>query len=270
MKRSLNNSLHNGVNEARTDNCEGLSPGKCSASKQHGSGRHQNTARKKWKREENKTAISCYLKATNESKQGYRRRMYNLWNEIGMFEIEEEHLACQVRSIFKNKRLIEIEIQQLRKEIENDEIAPERVDTVSEMSYGGSIGTETVSEQCCDLEDYPGGTLEDHIENPIHQRLIEIIHEGAIGDIPTLRVRDITLMAKYVNEVNEVLKCTPGRNLSELKYVARENALLVCENVSVQAYHTINKKEPFWERRIEKGIAILRKDLSRTDDWFKG
>ena len=39
------------------------------------------------------------------------------------------------------------------------------------MSYGGLSGTQTVREQCCDLEDYPGGTPEDHIENPIHQRL---------------------------------------------------------------------------------------------------
>ena len=76
-------------------------------------GCHQNTARKKWTKEENKTAISCCLKATKESKREYRKRMYNLWNEMGMFEIEEQHLACQVRSIFKNKRLTENEIQQL-------------------------------------------------------------------------------------------------------------------------------------------------------------
>ena len=50
---------------------------------------------------------------------------------MGMFEIEEQHLACHVCSIFENKRLKDIEIQQLRKEIENDEIAPERVDAVS-------------------------------------------------------------------------------------------------------------------------------------------
>ena len=50
--------------------------------------------------------------------------MYNLWNEMGMFEIEEQYLACQVRSIFKNKRLTKIEIQQLRKEIEKEKIGP--------------------------------------------------------------------------------------------------------------------------------------------------
>lgn len=34
----------------------------------------------------------------------YRKRMYDSWNEIVMFETEEQHLACQVRSIFKNMR----------------------------------------------------------------------------------------------------------------------------------------------------------------------
>ena len=70
---SLNISLNNGVNEARTDNFEGLSPGRCPAGKQRGPGRHQNTAGKRWIKEENKTAISCYLKATKESKRGYRK-----------------------------------------------------------------------------------------------------------------------------------------------------------------------------------------------------
>ena len=113
------------------------------------------------------------------------------------------------------------------------------------------------------------GTPEDHIENPIHQRLNEIMHEGAKGDLPTLRNRDTRFMTKYVNEVNEVLKCIPVRNLSKIKYVARASALLVCEKVDVKTDHTINKKESFWKWRIEKDIAIFRKYLSRIDDWFK-
>ena len=62
--------------------------------------------------------------------------MCDLWNEMGMSEIEEQHLACQVRSIFKNKRLTEVDIQQLQKEIGKVEIVPDRVNRVSEMSSG--------------------------------------------------------------------------------------------------------------------------------------
>ena len=50
-----------------------MRPGRCPAGKQCGSGRHQNTTRKKWTKEENKTPISCYLKLTKESKPGYRK-----------------------------------------------------------------------------------------------------------------------------------------------------------------------------------------------------
>ena len=193
--------------------------------------------------------------------------MHNLWNEIGLFGIEEQHLACQVGCIFKNNRLTETEIRQLRREIDKDEIAQERIDTASEMSYGRSSGKEAVRKQGCDSDDYPGGTPEDRIKNPIHQCLIEIMHEGGKGDIPTLRSRDINLVTKHVNEVNKVLKCIPVRNLSDLK---RAGALLVCEKIGVKTDHTINKKEPIWKRRIEKDIETLRKDLSRIDDWFKG
>ena len=74
------------------------------------------------------------------------------------------------------------------------------------------------------------------------------------------------MVTKYVNEVNEVLKCIPVKKLCELKYVARTSALLVCEKVGVKTDYPINKKEPFWQQRIEKDIAILRKDLSGIDD----
>ena len=78
-----------------------------------------------------------------------------------------------MRSIFKNKRLTEIEIQQLQKQIEKGDIVPNTGDTMSEMSCGGSIGTEIVTEQCCDLEDYTGNKPENHIENAIYQRLMK-------------------------------------------------------------------------------------------------
>ena len=61
-------------------------------------------------------------------------------------------------------------------------------------------------------------------------------------------------------KVNKVLKGIPITNLSELTYIAKASVLLVCEKVGVKINPTINKKEPFWKRIIEKGIASLRKD----------
>ena len=69
------------------------------------------TVRKRCTKEENKTPISCHLKATKKSKRGHSKRMYDLWYEVGMSEIEKQLLAYHVHSIFKNKRLTEIESQ---------------------------------------------------------------------------------------------------------------------------------------------------------------
>ena len=46
----------------------------------------------------------------------------------------------------------------------------------------------------------------------------------------------MNLETKYVNKVNEMLKCIPVRNLSGLKYAGRETALLVCEKVGVKTF----------------------------------
>ena len=77
-------------------------------------GRHQTTARKKWTKEDNKFAITCYLKVKKEVHSGYRKQMRQYWIEEGRFEIEEQHQACQVRSILKTKKLSEVEIEALR------------------------------------------------------------------------------------------------------------------------------------------------------------
>ena len=105
---SLNNSLSNGVNEDRDNNWESISPSRCPAGKQDGPSRDQYTVVKKWTKEETKTAISCYLKATKESKGGYKKQMHNLLNEIEIFEIEKQHVERKVLSVFKNNRLTEI------------------------------------------------------------------------------------------------------------------------------------------------------------------
>ena len=40
--------------------------------------------------------------------------MHQYWIEKGRSETEEQHLACQVRSILKTKKLSEVEIEALR------------------------------------------------------------------------------------------------------------------------------------------------------------
>ena len=80
-----NNGLsNNGVNEGRTT-CEALSPGRCPTAQQ----RQPATARrirKKWSYEENRIVMECFFRS-NPKVFGYRKRMHDLWKDLGMFQI---------------------------------------------------------------------------------------------------------------------------------------------------------------------------------------
>ena len=43
--------------------------------------------------------------------------MHQHWIDRGRFEIEEQHPACQIRSILKSKKLSEVEIEALRPKV---------------------------------------------------------------------------------------------------------------------------------------------------------
>ena len=69
-----------------------------------------------------------------------------------------------------------------------------------------------------------------------------------------------------MNERNEVLKAIPVGNLSELKYVVKVSALLVCEKVGVKIDHIIHKKQSVISLRLE---AENRRGYCNFEKGFK-
>ena len=63
-------------------------------------------------------AISCYLQAEEGPNIGYRKRMHQYGKDYGLFQLEEQHLACQVRSILKQGKLSKVEIEGLKRQTE--------------------------------------------------------------------------------------------------------------------------------------------------------
>ena len=114
-----NHNKVNDVNGTGTGNSEGASSGRCFVGEQHGPGRQQATARKRWTKEENEQPIVCFLKAQMDGKRGYRRRMHQNWRDLGLFEISEQHLACQVRSLLKAEKFTAIELEELKRRLNN-------------------------------------------------------------------------------------------------------------------------------------------------------
>ena len=64
--------------------------------------------------------MKCYIKSA-PSKRGFRKRMFSTWNEIGVFELNEQKRAGQALAIKTNGWLSEIEIEKIKREINSNE-----------------------------------------------------------------------------------------------------------------------------------------------------
>ena len=108
---------NNCVNETGAE-CESFSPGRCSMVQQHGPGRHQATAavtrRRKWTQDDNRMVMKCYYESV-PSKNGYRKRMLQLWLQMDKFPVTEQRLVDQANQIRKRKWLSDLEMEEIKR-----------------------------------------------------------------------------------------------------------------------------------------------------------
>ena len=113
---SQRNNSNNGVNGSGTFG-EAVTPGRGPVATQDCPDRHQATADRRkrvhWTKELNKLVMKCYLKS-DPSKRGYRKRMLEIWNKIGVFETTEEQLTGQALCIRNNRWLSQVEIEEIK------------------------------------------------------------------------------------------------------------------------------------------------------------
>ena len=106
VKMPNKNKPNNGVNEAGASS-EGLLPGRCPIGEQDGPHHHRTTAdrrtmRRKWSQVVNKVVMQCYYRS-EYGRNGCRKRMDAIWNEMGMFNLTEQRLVDQKNNILKRK-----------------------------------------------------------------------------------------------------------------------------------------------------------------------
>ena len=114
----------NGVNETGTTS-EVVLPGRYSSAQQRGTGRYQTTARMQWDQASEYRSHECYYRSRPVDEngvpiRGYRRRMFREWRERGMFDSTEQRISDQARAIKKNGWLSELELEMIRRRIEQE------------------------------------------------------------------------------------------------------------------------------------------------------
>ena len=231
------------MKEAWTNNGEGLLPSRCPLGEQHRPSHHQTTARKKWTKEDNKFAITCYLKAIEESQRGYRKWIHRYWIEEGRFEIEEQHLTCQVRSILKTKKLSEVEIEALNQKVTTPQ---ETVEVLIKNDPVEDPDVTPVTESGV-KQNHPAGDSGMEETDELHQnddtQRIRMMQENSSDSIPShpmpsLQGIDALKVKGTVSEVSDICNIRV-KNLGELKDLLRARARLVRNKVGAIA----NKKE---------------------------
>ena len=120
-----------------------------------GPGRHQATARQKWSKTINRLVMYCKFKS-EPNRRGYRKRMMEMWREKGVFEISEQRLMDQARAIVVNQWLTDVELEEIRREIEREstDVTVDKNDLEEKIQLDGE--QETRAEAHSDREDRIG------------------------------------------------------------------------------------------------------------------
>ena len=72
----------------------------------------QRPKRRIWTREENKLVLESYF-SSNPSQRGYRKRMFEIWQECSTFQKTSQRLADQVRTITKKGWFSDLELLEI-------------------------------------------------------------------------------------------------------------------------------------------------------------
>ena len=74
--------------------------------------------RRKWSQEENRVVMQCYYRC-QYGRNGYRKRMHAIWNEMRMFNVTEQRLIDQNNNILTRKQLSDLKLEEIQRNIKN-------------------------------------------------------------------------------------------------------------------------------------------------------
>ena len=243
--------------------------------------RIQTVGRRKWSRDDNRTAMECYLRS-NPDIRGYRRRMIDLWKDKGMFDISEQRLADQVKHIRRNQWLTKVEIEEMKRTITRTDNPDQNNHRDQDVSVTASADPQSVEQ-----DNISGVQDQSNRENEavefteeevgIKERIEEILSSRKRSSqewkVSALRQVPRSKLIGTSKVVGKTLGKISTSNLTETNDLVFAGAVVVAERLGVklsQSKHRPKDNIPWWKRRLEGQIKELRKDLSRIEQMNKG
>ena len=278
---NLNNVRNNDVNGTGASS-EGATSGRCPVEEQRRPDRHPTTARTKWTKELNNLVMKCFYKSTapHLPKRNYRKRMLNIWNEIGLFELSEQKLAGQARAIKTNKWSLDLELERIKSEVDKD-LSPDRNEEAESYIDGREndsslapdfSNSEHESPEVLINEENQHLAIDQNIEglNDNDLQILNILQEELqkvpLEDPINLRFLGRRKLRNLIAMVNSVIPCLRADSLSDYNNIMKTAANVVARLAGLRVRRKKKEQaEPWWKKRIQLKINQLRKDLSRVE-----
>ena len=222
----------------------------------------QRPKRRTCTREENKLVLECYFRS-NPSQRGYRKRMFEIWQECSTFQTTSQRLADQVRTItkkgwFSGLELLEIHQKTLK---QNYNAVPDTPSGVKQKQSNEKEPQTPVNENTT----LPNDTLSNNQEETLSQEQkvnlenVKRIMNSEKTILPSLRNIEWKTLKIETNKINHILPYIPTNNITELNELIYAGAKLVCENIRIPSKSTKKQQKPGWEIRLKSQIKKLRK-----------
>lgn len=197
-------------------------------------------------------------------------------NDIGVFECSEQRLADQMRAIKVNKWLSDLEMEELRRTIDQCGAPSEHMTEVTPENHGditdhySSLQPEFEDPQPSENENLTAVSigskmhrdgLDDEYINLAHE-ILEEFEQGSNTKPYNLRRLDGRKGKQKVQEIDDVVSYITTRDICETNNLIRAAAFVVERSLGVEKGRTKGaRKEPSWKQRLKKQIDELRKDI---------
>ncbi|XP_044170403.1 uncharacterized protein LOC122954426 [Acropora millepora] len=272
----------NGVNGTGAFS-EGASSGRCPVGEQRRPGRHPATARMMWSKDVNKVVMECYLKSkpVNENGvpiRGYRQRMFRVWQEIGLFESTEQRICDQARAIRKNGWLSELEIEVIKRTINQEETGDTNGQGLGDATTDENMENDEVQQEEgeFDMQDEPGddANIKELNDIPEEDRRIisEILELSKSGENNPVNFKKANQrqVEEITNRINKVIDKIPTRTITETNNLINAASMYVAKELGLKQTTQKQSKMPWWQRRIEGDIKRIRKDINLLEREKRG
>ena len=218
--------------------------------------------KRKWTSQETKIVMECYLLSEPKIRV-YRKRMLSLWLQKGMFWVSGQRLVDQANTIRRNSWVIELEIEELERNVtESDSVIVEEARTVETLyDHVGEDVRNVLPEMGAEKQ---ADSLDEE-KVTIVMEIAEVIESGRQDKLPAFRNVQKKKLLEETAKVDKILGTFKTHIITKTNELLYAGAVVVTNRLGVKTDNVAWRKEPMWKRRLQNKIKELRKDLSQLE-----